>query len=278
MADPHVKQATGVFTGTVGSTVLVAGDPVYFDGTDWERADADDEDTYAEAISVNSFASGVVGAFCRSCIIVDTDSPYTQGDQYYLTPPAGTQVAGGITATRPTGANNLVQLLGYALSGSELYVDIQPIKEHQVWLVATATTGAEGAGYQLDSGNHGAYRVDADDEDLFYTFEIPQNCVGLEIAHIWTGAEVAGGSSVMDIAVSAAVNDEAHGVTTADTSFADVTVGATADYLYKTAVTTCFDAAGIWEPGNLLGIKIIADGGGTDIWMTFGINMVLKVV
>lgn len=278
MADPHVRQATGVFTGTVGSTSLVAGDPVYYDGADWERADADTYETYAEAIVVNSFASGVVGAFCRSCIIVDTDSPYTQGDQYFLTPPAGTASSGGITKTRPTGANNLVQVLGFALSGSELYVDIQPIKEHQVWLVASATTSTNYGGVQLDSGNHGAYSVAADDEDIFFTFEVPQNCVELEIAHIWTGAEDAGGNSVMDIAVSAAVNHEAHGVTSADTSFNDVTVGATPDYLYKTAVTTCFDSAGIWEPGNLLGLKIIADGSGTDTWMAFGINMVLKVV
>ncbi len=164
MADPFVREATGVFTGTVGATVLIAGDPVYFDGTDWERADADNEDTYAEAIVVNSFASGAVGVFCKSCILIDTDAPYTQGDQYFLTPPGGTAAAGGITATRPVGANNLVQLLGFALSSSELYIDIAPIKEHQVWIVAHATTAAETVGYQLDSGNHGALMLDADDE------------------------------------------------------------------------------------------------------------------
>ncbi len=278
MADPFVREATGVFTGTVGATVLIAGDPVYFDGTDWERADADDEDTYAEAIVVNSFGSGAVGVFCKSCILIDTDAPYTQGDQYFLTPPGGTAAAGGITATRPVGANNLVQLLGFALSSSELYIDIAPIKEHQVWIVAHATTAAETVGYQLDSGNHGALMLDADDEDIFFTFEVPQNCVGLEIAHIWTGAEDISGTPQMDIHVSGAANDEAHNVTTADSSFADTTIGATADYLYKTAITTAFDAAGVWEPGNLLGIKIIGEGGATVDWCAFGINLVLKVV
>lgn len=278
MADPFVREATGVFTGTVGATSLVAGDPVYFDGTDWERADADTYETYAEAIVVNSFASGAVGIFCKNCILVDTDGPFTQGDQYFLTPPGGTAAAGGITATRPVGNNNLVQLLGFALSSSELYIDIVPIKEHQSWVVATATTAAETVGFQLDGGNHGALGLNADDEDIFFTFEVPQNCIGLEIAHLWTAGEDVTAAPQMDIHVSGACNDEAHDVTTADVSFADTTIGATADYLYKTDISSAFDAAGVWEPGNLLGIKLIGENGATVDWMAFGINFALKVV
>jgi len=54
-SDAYVRQARGVFTGTVGSTDVTAGSPVYFDGTDWELADADDNTKYAEAIAVSNF-------------------------------------------------------------------------------------------------------------------------------------------------------------------------------------------------------------------------------
>ena len=66
MASPYVRQARATFTGTVGSTAVVAGDSVYFDGTDWELADADDNTKFAEAIVTHAFASGDVGFFCRS--------------------------------------------------------------------------------------------------------------------------------------------------------------------------------------------------------------------
>ena len=103
MADPHVEQATDKFAATVGSTAVTAGDMVYFDGTDWELADADDNTKFVEAVAVNSYASGDVGVLCRSGIINDTDAPFTQGNSMYLS-----ATAGAITATRPTGAENLI--------------------------------------------------------------------------------------------------------------------------------------------------------------------------
>ena len=110
MADPHVEQAQDKFAATIGSTAVTAGDMVYFDGTDWELADADDNTKFAEAVAVNTYASGDVGVLCRSGIIRDTDAPYTQGNSMYLS-----TTAGDITATRPTGAENLMQVVGFCL-------------------------------------------------------------------------------------------------------------------------------------------------------------------
>jgi len=64
MADPYVRQARGVFTGTIGSTATPAGSPVYFDGTDWELADADDNTKYAEEKQVITSRPGGVAEFC----------------------------------------------------------------------------------------------------------------------------------------------------------------------------------------------------------------------
>ena len=275
MADPYVTQTRGVFTGTVGSTALSAGTAIYYDGTDWEKADATDESKFAEAIAIGNYAIGDTGAFCRRCIIRDIDSStYTQEDQYFLLTTAGT-----MSATRPTGAANLVQVLGFALSDTELYIDIPPVREHHVWLTATATTAGEAGGTQFAStSNYGALSMNADDEDIFFTLEIPPNCIGLEIAHLWTGPDAIGATPTFDILVGAGSNDEAHANTTPDTSLTGTSVGGTANDIYKIDITSAFDASDIWQAGNLLGIMMTEKSGTSDVVMGFGINMVLKVV
>lgn len=275
MTEPYVDSARGVFQGTVGSTAIPAGSPVYYDGTDWELADADDETKYAEAIACGHYEIGDRGAFCRRCVIRDIDSAaYTQGDQYFLS-----ATAGSITLTRPTGANNLVQCLGFALSANELYIDIPPVREHNVWLSVAAGLGvAATAGSQYDGGNFAAYRMDADAEAVYFTLEIPQNCVGLEIAHVWYGPDTHDHAPVLDFTVSGAVDDEEHDVTTEDSSLT-VTCGTVADDVYKADITTAFDATDVWECGNCLGIKCALGTGSTDDHIeVFGINAVLKVV
>ncbi len=274
MANPYVRQASGIFTGTVGSTEIGVGNAVYFDGTDWELADADAHLKYAEGIAVSTFSVGETGVFCRRCILNDIDSSaYTQGDQYFLS-----TVAGALTATRPTGAANLVQVIGEGISTHELYVDIPPVTEHHVWLTNTATTSGETAGVVLDGGSFASYSMNADDEDIFFTLEIPSNCVGLEIAHLWHAAEDVGNTPQFALTVGAGSNGEDHTATTADTTVTGTTMGATADDIYKTAITTSFDATGIWQCGNLLGIKMTEASGSTDACNGFGINLVLLTV
>lgn len=272
-ADPYVRQARGVFTGTVGSTALTAGDAVYFDGTDWEKADADDATKFAEAIATNNFASGEVGTFCRSCIIVDTDAPYTQGDQYYLS-----ETAGALTATRPTTDGALRQCLGFALSTSELYVDIPPVKELNVHLDSRGATSAYAL---LDSGNFGGATLDAQNETAVLSTMVPQNAVGVEIAYGWTAAEATAGTPTYDITVGSTLGATGtqHDAVTADATLANQAAeGGDADEILRFAMTTGFDATNIIRPGALLGVKFLADDGGTDIRFALGVDIVFLVV
>lgn len=254
MADPKIRQARGVFTGTVGSTALTAGAPVYFDGTDWELADADDNTKYAEALAVNTYSAGEVGAFCRSAVVVDTDAPYTQGDQYYLS-----ATAGAITATRPTGANNLVQLLGFALSTSELYVDIPPVKEHAVNIQLVT----DGTAVFSQYGDFTGVLLGAASEAAGGSVECPPNCVGLEIAHLWWSAvgTALDTSDTYTIDVSAGVDDETTTTTSDGITAAALTV-ALAD-INKADVSAAFDGTGVIESGNVLSIDIDKAAEGT---------------
>ena len=58
MADPHVEQARDKFSATIGSTDVTAGDMMYFDGTDWELADAIRDDLAAMGVTVEDGADG----------------------------------------------------------------------------------------------------------------------------------------------------------------------------------------------------------------------------
>lgn len=270
-SDAYVRQARGVFTGTVGSTAITAGAPVYFDGTDWELADADDNTIFAEAIAVNGFAIGDVGVFCRSCIIVDIDAPYTQGDQYFLS-----TTAGAITATRPTGANNLVQVLGFGLSTSELYVDIPPVREQ----FANIQLVTDGTAAFSQYGDFTGVLLGAAAEAAGGSIEVPANCVGLEIAHLWWTAigTALDTSDTYTIDVSAGVDDETTTTTTDGIAAAALTV-ALAD-INKADVSAAFDGTGIIEAGNILSVDIdkAAEGTSGDDPLMLCLTLVFKVV
>ena len=273
-ADPYVTQAAGIFTGTVGSTAMVAGDLVYFDGTDWELADASDNTKYAEAIATNSYESGDTGAaFCTSGIIVDTDAPYTQGDQYYLS-----ETAGAITATRPTTAASLRQLVGFGLSTTELRTEIKMPTEHHMSYNFQSNTAAESA-IQLDTGDFIASYTNADDEDIGAAFATPQNAVGVEYASLFTAAEAVTGPTDYDITISGATDGEQWDATTADSTLASQVVsGAVADEIQRTTMTTGFDAAGVIEPDNVVGVHAVHDGGQTDVLLALALEVVWLVV
>jgi len=256
-SDPYVRQAKGVFTGTIGSTAVVAGDAVYFDGTDWELADADDNTKYAEAFAVNSFSAGDVGVFCTECIIVDIDAPYTQGDTYYLS-----ATAGDLTATRPTGAVNLAQVLAFGLSTSELHARVKIPEEVTINVQMLADSSATSA--LTYNGDWLGVSLLAANDACGGAFVFPQNTVGIVTAYAWhtnnASSPALDASDTMTIDVSAGVDDETTTTTTDGITSTALTVAD--NDLARTDISTAFDATGIVEPGNVCGIDILKDAEG----------------
>ena len=256
MADPYVRQSRGVVQAKIGSTAVVAGDLVYFDGTDWELADADDNTKFAEAIAVHSYKSGEEGTLCTAGIIVDTDAPYTQGSSYYLS-----ATAGALTATRPTGAENLCQIVGFGLSTTELKADIQPLHEETINLMFPYVVS--GAPDDRDNDYLGK-GLDDTSAEVGSAFMCPQNEVELVIAYLWwcgTGTLLDSGDTYT-IDVSGGIDDETTSTTTDGITAASLAVAA--NDLNRADVSNAFDGAGLLKPGNVLGVAIKKDAEGSE--------------
>ncbi len=273
--DPYVRQARGVFSATMGVAVT-AGDPVFFDNTNWVLADSTDETKFAEAFAVNTLISGDVGNLCTSCIVVDTDAPYTQGGQIYLSTTATTITAN--TETRPTGANNLVQVLGFALSTSELKMEAKAPYEVHV----SMSPMADAAGAPLQNLDYTGVALEATSEAAGYGCMVPQNAISLEIAYLWwtslAGGATLDASDTYTIDVSAGVDDET--VTATSDGIAAASLAVTADDLNRADVSAAFNTAGIIQPGNVLGIDVdkAAEGSACDDPVMLTCHLVFLVV
>ena len=271
MADPHVEQATDKFAATVGSTAVTAGDMVYFDGTDWELADADDNTKYAEAVAVNSYASGDVGVLCRSGIIRDTDAPFTQGNSMYLS-----ATAGAITATRPTGAENLIQVVGFCIDTSRVVFEIKAPYEVTVNL----SPMTDGTAVYSQYGDFTGVLLGAAAQAAGYTFMVPQNTVGNVIQYLWwNGVGTAlDTSDTYTIDVSSGVGAETTTATTDGITAAALTAGASD--INRADVSAAFDATGVIKPGNIVAVDVdkAAEGSGGDDPLMLACSVVLLVV
>jgi len=271
MADPHVEQATDKFAATVGSTAVTAGDMVYFDGTDWELADADDNTKYAEAVAVNSYASGDVGVLCRSGIIRDTDAPFTQGNTMYLS-----ATAGAITATRPTGAENLMQVVGFCIDTSRVVFEIKAPYEVTVNL----SPMTDGTAVYSQYGDFTGVLLGAAAQAAGYTFMVPQNTVGNVIQYLWwNGVGTAlDASDTYTIDVSSGVDAETTTATTDGITAAALTAGASD--INRADVSAAFDATGVIKPGNIVAVDVdkAAEGTGGDDPLMLACSVVLLVV
>ncbi len=258
MADPTVNDAQRVFTGIAGQ-VFNAGDLAYFDGTNWLDADADDETKFAEALVISTVASGELVGLCREGIIEDTDAPFTQGNTHYL---SGT--AGDNTATRPTGANNLMQVVGFALSTSLLDICIRVPYEFHVSL----TPMTDGTAVYTQNLDYTGVFLAATSQAAGYTCMVPQNAVSLVIAYLWWTNEPS--STVLDacdqytIDVSSGIDDET--ITATEDGLTAQVFTATNDDLAIADVSAAFNTAGIIQPGNVLGIDVdkSAESSGND--------------
>ena len=271
MADPHVTKAINVFSDTVGSTDVTAGDLVYFDGTDWEKAAASAHTTFAEAMVLNNYDSGDVGLFCTGGILVDTDAPYTQGSTMYLS-----ETAGANTATIPTTNAAIKQVIGFAMSTSEVRVDIRiPSYQNQFFPVsAYDTSGEPGLGVVTDGWPGPG--LDAAAETAYIVGRFPDNFVEMEMARVVTH-NTATSAVDYDFTVAAGYdngdNDEAGTTITADTS--EMTP---ADNKLVTFNVAALLDSGLQGPGRNFAIKIDPDGVGGGEQQILGLNLGCLVV
>ena len=254
--DPKVRQARGVFAVTFGVAVT-SGDLVYFNGTNWLLADADDNTKFAEAVAINTLASGEVGAACRSCVIVDDDAPFTQGNTHYLSATAGAN-----TATRPTGARNLMQVVGYALSTSELAVEIGMVKEVAFTVPFVCATD-ELSYLAIQSNDFGGTNLIDNSSEIWGNYMVPQNVVGIVIQYLaWiAGSTALDGSDTYTIDTSAGIDDDATNLLSDGIAAAALTVDA--DNINTIDVSAAFDVASQNKPGNWVTINVAKAAEGT---------------
>lgn len=271
MADPYFGEAWG-FTGiTIGSTNVTAGDALYFDGTDWELADADDNTKFTELFAAETYDSGARGIGVVGGILVDTDAPYTQGQSMYLD-----TTAGAITATRPTGAENLMQVLGFCVSTSEVKMSCPPLHEETISLSPIN----DGTAANSQRNDFTGVLLAAAAEAAGYTFMVPQNMVENVIQYLWwTGVGTAlDTSDTYTIDVSGGVDDETNTATTDGITAAALTVAA--DDLNRADVSNAFDASGLLAPGNIISVDVdkAAEGTGGDDPLMLACVVVLRCV
>ena len=272
MADPHITKAINVFSDTVGSTDVTAGDLVYFDGTDWEKADASAHTTFAEAMVLNTYDSGDVGLFCTGGILVDTDAPYTQGSTMYLS-----ETAGANTATIPTTNAAIKQVIGFALSTSEVRVDIRiPSYQNQFFPVsAYDTSGEPGLGVVTDGWPGPG--LDGASETAYIVGRFQDNFVELEMARIVTN-NTAGSAVDYDFSVAAGYDNASNAQDTGTAITANTSEATPADNLLVTFDVSSMLDSGLQGPGRNFAILIDPDGVGGGEQQILGLNLGCLVV
>jgi hypothetical protein len=273
MADPYVRQSRGKFTGSLGSTAAKPGDMMYFDGTNWDLADADDNTKYAEAIALSDYpANQAIIVLCRDAVIVDTDAPYTQGSTQFLS-----ATAGAITETRPTGAENLIQTCGVAISTKEVHAQIKPPHEATINLTFPYTVNAAPQDRDNDFLGVG---FDDTSAECGSAFEVPGGFIDNVIARLWwcgTGT-ILDASDTYTIDVSGGIDDETTSATQDGITAAALTVAA--NDLANANVSAAFDGTGLMKPGNVIGVAIkkAAEGSGGDDPIMLCLTVVVRCV
>jgi hypothetical protein len=169
----------------------------------------------------------------------------------------------------------LKQLIAFALSTSELVVDIIMPREFPVWVDLPY---AEGSAAVTADADWSGLSMTADADAAHGLGMIPEGAVGVVIAYLWIYVEdeLAGGSYTID--VSAGVDDEA-GTAHEDGITATVVSPTTADDLVRDDVSAAFDQSGLADPGNHFGVDVAkASETGADDYRYHGVALVLLVV
>ena len=98
--------------GETWETSVAAGELCYFSGTNWDETDADAEATSNKMLGISIGTTDILTHG------IWTTTGLTAGDIYYVS-----ITEAGITNIKPSGTGDIVRVVGYALSTTELYFD-----------------------------------------------------------------------------------------------------------------------------------------------------------
>ncbi len=111
--------STGDHEGEVlvglGSGSKTQGNVMYWDGSNWEDADASAEATAKGLLSIATFTGNPSNGVVHQGFIQLAAAPGSAGDVLYLS-----ETAGGLTATAPTTSGAIVRVMGYDVDGAGL--------------------------------------------------------------------------------------------------------------------------------------------------------------
>lgn len=285
-------EAYGIFSlAAAASTTIKVGDLVGLNGSGLAvlaDASAAGSEIWCFGIALNNVETDSSAAakqgkssvvnIARAAVIQDLDTAaFTAEAIQYL---SGT--AGSMTATRPTGANDFIQVVGQAISANMALFHGGAIREKYINVHLLASQGTAAMSHNGDYVGVGLLAVN---DACGGTFECPANTLpssGIVMASLWwtdhASSPALDSSDTYTIDVSAAIDDETttavtDGITAASLAVAD-------NDLNKADVSAAFDAAGIIQPGNVVTIDVdkAAEGTAGDDPLMLCITIVLKVV
>ena len=290
MAEPRVAEVFGpVFNLEVGENVQECELLTYSaSNNDWRLADADAEATYAQAIVVSARLNngdGSTVSACKECLIVDTDtSTFSESGRLYLS-----TTAGAYTETRPTGVDDLVQVVGEIVNSfgwgapatDKAMVAHLTIREpHEETHYYPLIHAATGTGIDRD-GDFGGVGLLAENDEVSATGVVPKNAIATVAAQLfWTGTGVAlDTSDTYTIDVTGGVDDETTSANADGNAAAALTVAAN-DIASADVIGAFTDATIGFEPGAVLGIMIkkAAEGTGGDDPIMLGVAVTYECV
>lgn len=270
----------GELTLAAGGADVSRGDLLSYDGTNIALADADAAATFAHFIALRAGKGATADpdhgsnaiAVTRKARLYDTAAGFTANAPLYL---SGT--AGSYTQTRPTGAQDLIQVVGWAFTTEYAEIDIPAPKE---LVVIGQEAILEGTAARLinDTGPAAGVTLAAAADDVTYAVPIPVNAVAITDAHFNYGCDVTLDSSdTVSVALASTGAGLANDVST-DT-IAATGLSCTADELAEFDLSGGVDGLTVY-PGGVLFIDItkVAEGTAGDDPIIFPPHVVFRVV
>jgi len=179
--EPTIQYAEKIADLTLNGLVI-KGNLLAHNGTGWVQASASDAATnlYAQYLAMQSGVSGDIIKGCKGCVLYDADGGLTANGTVFV---SGT--AGAYTQTRPATAADVIQIVGRALSTTEVRIDIDHPSELEVFYPPSAydTTGEQGLGV-VDSPAWVGPAMDTSGEDVYFTGRFPSNVIAVDEAYI----------------------------------------------------------------------------------------------